>query len=86
VRDRHTIRSRGRACPLPKLKIHDPSFYHLALPAVIRLHGRSMRTLLAMIGAWFMLNAFLVVAAINDKLQSWVSYLFGASLVIGAHD
>jgi hypothetical protein len=69
---------RGRACPLPKLKIHDPSFYHLALPAVIRLHGRSMRTLLA--------TAFLVVAAINDKLQSWVSYLFGASLVIEAHD
>jgi hypothetical protein len=37
-----------------------------------------MRTLLA--------TAFLVVAAINDKLQSWVSYLFGASLVIEAHD
>jgi hypothetical protein len=36
-----------------------------------------------MIGAWFMLNAFLVVAAINDKLQSRVSYLFGASVVIG---
>jgi hypothetical protein len=30
-----------------------------------------------------MLNAFLVVAAINDKLQSWVSLLFGASVVIG---
>jgi hypothetical protein len=43
-----------------------------------------MRTLLVMIGAWFMLNAFLMVAAINDKLQSWVSYyLFGASVVIG---
>jgi hypothetical protein len=42
-----------------------------------------MRTLLVMIGAWFMLNAFLVVAAINDKLQSWVSYVFGASVVIG---
>src|SRR5258707_15841793 len=35
----------------------------------------SMGTLLVMIGAWFMLNAFLVVAAINDKLQSWVRYL-----------
>jgi len=34
-----------------------------------------MGTLLVMIGAWFMLNAFLVVAAINDKLHSWVSYL-----------
>jgi len=34
-----------------------------------------MRTLLVMIGAWFMLNAFLVVAAINDKLQSWVRVL-----------
>ena len=43
----------------------------------------SMRTLLVMIGAWFMLNAFLMVAAINDKLQSWASYLFGASVVIG---
>jgi hypothetical protein len=42
-----------------------------------------MRTLLVMIGAWFMLNAFLVVAATNVKLQSWVSYLFGASVVIG---
>jgi hypothetical protein len=42
-----------------------------------------MRTLLVMIGAWFLLNAFLMVAAINDKLQSWVSYLFGASVVIG---
>jgi hypothetical protein len=29
-----------------------------------------MRTLLVMIGAWFLLNAFLMVAAINDKLQS----------------
>jgi len=45
--------------------------------------ARSMRTLLVMIGAWFLLNAFLMVAAINDKLQSWVSYLFGASVVIG---
>jgi hypothetical protein len=34
-----------------------------------------MRTLLAMIGTWFMFNAFLAVAATNDKLQSWVSYL-----------
>jgi len=42
-----------------------------------------MRTLLTMIGAWFMLNAFLMVAAINGKLQSWVSYLFGASVLIG---
>jgi hypothetical protein len=42
-----------------------------------------MRTLLMLIGAWFMLNAFLVVAAINDKRQSWVSYVFGASVVIG---
>ena len=42
-----------------------------------------MRTLLVMIGAWFLRNAFLMVAAINDKLQSWVSYLFGASVVIG---
>jgi hypothetical protein len=57
------------------------------LPAVTRVEppflARSMRTLLAMIGAWFLLNAFRVVAAINDKLQSWVSYLFGASVVIG---
>ena len=36
-----------------------------------------------MIGAWFLLNAFLMVAAINDKLQSWVGYLLGASVVIG---
>src|SRR6266481_4838131 len=43
----------------------------------------SMRTLLVMIGAWFMLNAFLVVAAINDKLQSWVRYLLCTSVVIG---
>ena len=42
-----------------------------------------MRTLLTMIGAWFILNAFLVVAAFNDKLQTWVSCLFGASVVIG---
>ena len=42
-----------------------------------------MRTLLVMIGAWFMLNALLVVAAINDKLQSWVSYLLCTSIVIG---
>jgi hypothetical protein len=43
-----------------------------------------MRALLATIGVWFMLNAFLVVAAINDKLQSWVSFLFGASVVSGS--
>ena len=42
-----------------------------------------MRTLLVMIGPWFMLNGLLVVAAINDKLQSWVSYLFCTSIVIG---
>jgi hypothetical protein len=42
-----------------------------------------MRTLLVMIAAWFLLNAFLVVAAISDKLQSGVRYLFYASLVIG---
>ena len=42
-----------------------------------------MRTLLVMIGAWFMLNAFLVVAATNDKLQSWVRYLLCTSVVIG---
>ena len=45
--------------------------------------ARSMRTLLVMIGAWFMVNALLVVAAINDKLQSWVSYLLCTSIVIG---
>jgi hypothetical protein len=41
-----------------------------------------MRTLLVMIGAWFMLNAFLVVT-VNDKLQSWISYLFGVRVVVG---
>jgi hypothetical protein len=45
--------------------------------------GRSMRMLIVMIGAWLMLSAFLVVAVINEKLQSWVSYLLGASVVIG---
>jgi hypothetical protein len=40
--------------------------------------------LLVMIGAWFTLNAFLMVGAINDKPQPWVSYLFGASVVIGS--
>jgi hypothetical protein len=39
-----------------------------------------MRTLLVMIGAWFVLNAFLVVAAIDDKPRSW---LFYTSIVIG---
>jgi hypothetical protein len=34
-----------------------------------------MRALLVMIGAWFLLNAFLVVAVINDKLQPWVTCL-----------
>jgi hypothetical protein len=42
-----------------------------------------MCALLAMIGLWFLLNAFLVVAGISDKLQSWVSFLFSASVVIG---
>ena len=42
-----------------------------------------MRMLIVMIGAWLMLSAFLVVAVINDKLQSLVSYLLGASVVIG---
>jgi hypothetical protein len=41
-----------------------------------------MRMLIVMIGAWLMLSAFLVVAVINDN-QSWVSYLLGASVVIG---
>jgi hypothetical protein len=45
--------------------------------------GSSMSPLLMMIGAWFTLNAFLVVAAFNDKLRSWVSYLFSASMVVG---
>jgi hypothetical protein len=39
-----------------------------------------MRTLLVTIGAWFVLNVFLVVAAIKDKLRSW---LFCTSIVIG---
>jgi hypothetical protein len=42
-----------------------------------------MRTLLMMIGTWFVLNVFVVVAANNDKLRSWVSYLFCTSIVIG---
>jgi hypothetical protein len=43
-----------------------------------------MGTLLVMmIGAWFMLNVFLAVAATNDKLRSRVSYLFSASVVVG---
>ena len=42
-----------------------------------------MLTLLVLIGAWLMLNAYLVIAAINDKPQSWVNYVFGASVVIG---
>jgi hypothetical protein len=42
-----------------------------------------MRALLMMIAAWLMLNAFVLVAAISDKLPSWFSYLFGASVVIG---
>jgi len=43
---------------------------------------RVMLTLLVLIGAWLMLNAYLVIAAINDKPQSWVNYVFGASVVI----
>lgn len=42
-----------------------------------------MRMLIVMSGVWLTLSAFLVVAVINDKLQSWVSYLLGASVVIG---
>jgi hypothetical protein len=42
-----------------------------------------MRMLIVMIGAWLILSAFFVVAVINDKLQSWVSYLLCASVVIG---
>ena len=42
-----------------------------------------MRELLVMIGAWLMLNALLLAAAISDKLQSWFGYLFSASVVIG---
>jgi hypothetical protein len=42
-----------------------------------------MRTLLVMIGAWFALNAFLVVAAINDRLHSSVAYVFSASVITG---
>jgi len=42
-----------------------------------------MRMLIVMIGAWIMLSAFFAVAVTNDKLKSWVSYLLGASVVIG---
>jgi len=59
------------------------AFFSTGLPIELRFSARSMRTLLVMIGAWFMLNAFLMVAVINDKLKSWVSYLFGSSVVIG---
>jgi hypothetical protein len=39
-----------------------------------------MRTLLVMIGAWFVLNVFLVVAAINDKAA-----VMGQLLVLHEH-
>jgi hypothetical protein len=42
-----------------------------------------MRELLVMIGVWLTLNAFLLVAAIGNQLQSWFSYLLGAIVVIG---
>jgi hypothetical protein len=42
-----------------------------------------MRTLLVMIGAWFALNAFLVVAATNDRLRPWIVYVFSASVITG---
>jgi hypothetical protein len=42
-----------------------------------------MRTLLVIIGAWFMLNAFLVAAVVIGKLHSLVSYLFCASVLMG---
>jgi hypothetical protein len=42
---------------------------------------RVMLTLLVLIGAWLMLNAYVVFAAINDEPQ--VNYVFGASVVIG---
>jgi hypothetical protein len=52
--------------------------------ALFSISARHMRTLLVIIGAWLVLNVFLVVAAINDKkLHSWVSYLFSASVIIG---
>jgi hypothetical protein len=47
------------------------------------ISARPKRILLVIIGAWLVLNVFLVVAAINDKLHSWVSYLFSASVIIG---
>ena len=43
-----------------------------------------MRMLIVMIGAWLMLSAFFVVAVINDKPQSWVSYLLGATVRIAS--
>jgi hypothetical protein len=46
-------------------------------------HSQSMRTLQVMIGAWLALNAFFVVAATNDRLNSWVAYLFSASVITG---
>jgi hypothetical protein len=51
--------------------------------ALFSISARPKRILLVIIGAWLVLNVFLVVAAINDKLHSWVSYLFSASVIIG---
>ncbi len=63
---------------------NDPRALFTLLPKSSHHFRRgSMGTLLVMIGAWLTLNAFLVVAAFNDKLRSWVSYLFSASVVVG---
>jgi hypothetical protein len=51
--------------------------------ALFSISARPKRILLVIIGAWLVLNVFLVVAAINDKLHSWVSYLFSESVIIG---
>jgi hypothetical protein len=61
----------------------DPRALFNLLPKSSHFQRGSMGTLLVMIGVWFTLNAFLVVAAINDKLRPWVSYLFSASVVVG---
>jgi hypothetical protein len=47
-----------------------PEFEHETIGAAARVKPRPMRTLLVMIGAWFVLNVFLVVAASNDELRS----------------
>jgi hypothetical protein len=36
-----------------------------------------------MIGAWLALNAFLVVAATNDRLRPCIAYVFSASVITG---